>query len=687
MTTRIWGTEQIVNSGRPGAQLNSNTAALADGGFVVVWQDDTTADSAIRAQRFSAAGVKTGAEIAIATPTGSDATFASVTGLANGGFLVSWTEAGTTENSILGAVYNANGVFVRNQNSILSSGLDTGSSAALLDTGSVVAWADPESNNGDILFRIFGASGTGGAILTANSDTTGAQIDPVVAAAPDASKFVVVWGGADVFVRGRVFGPSGAQFAAEFDIAAPGLREDPDPVVAWLNNGEFAVAWHETGNAAFGGNIKVKIFNGQTATVVPLTGDIVVNSVSLDSQQDPQITALPGGGFVVSWEDHSGTGGDPGAAIKLQAFDAAGGKVGNELLVNTTTSGDQLKPSITALSDGRVAVSWTDFSSGNADVRVQVVDPRGGFVTGTTAGEVLYGHDLFSDEIWSFAGNDVVYGLSGDDVLRGGDGFDVISGGIGDDTLLGDADNDTLYGGSGDDELLGGDGNDVLRGGPGADILNGGAGRADMADYLTSKTGVVAIIGGLSLDFTGSESEGDQLIGIERLRGSKFGDQLVGDDGANLIFGEGGGGGIFGNGGNDRLYGGEDLEGVYGGDGDDLIVGGMGRDELSGGAGKDRFVYSNRNDRGDIFVDFTSADDTLEISRTFGGGLVAGALSAGQFQTSADNVASTATVRFIYDTTRSWLWFDIDGTGATPNILVAQLQDGAAFSIDDILII
>ena len=62
--------------------------------------------------------------------------------------------------------------------------------------------------------------------------------------------------------------------------------------------------------------------------------------------------------------------------------------------MNTTTQGPQIDASIDALPDGRVVVSWTDFSATGGDtsgsaIRMQIVDPRDGIVTGTPVGDAL----------------------------------------------------------------------------------------------------------------------------------------------------------------------------------------------------------------------------------------------------------------------------------------------------------
>ncbi|MBC6438765.1 MAG: hypothetical protein GDA52_11725 [Rhodobacteraceae bacterium] len=90
-------------------------------------------------------------------------------------------------------------------------------------------------------------------------------------------------------------------------------------------------------------------------------------------------------------------------------------------------------------------------------------------------------------------------------------------------------------------------GNNVFRGGGGADMIYGRGGR-DMVDYRDSKEGVtVSLVDGTVN--SGGTAEGDVLYSIERVRGSKHADVLIGDVGNNRIRGEGGADTMTGGGG------------------------------------------------------------------------------------------------------------------------------------------
>ena len=251
--------------------------------------------------------------------------------------------------------------------------------------------------------------------------------------------------------------------------------------------------------------------------------------------------------------------------------------------------------------------------------------------SGTTGHDSLIG-TAARDRLTGDAGNDTLSGNAGADLLFGGRGKDALSGGEGNDTLRGGAEGDTLHGGSGEDWLdyrdsgsgvsinlgagtaSGGDaegdslsemehvfgsafadtlignagrnvlvgnagrdhlsgqaGSDKLDGGAGADTLDGGGG-SDWAIYGRSTAGVMIDLGSGSA--VGGYAQGDILIGIEALLGSRFEDVLTGDGRDN------------------HLNGGQGDDSLSGQDGHDRLIGGAGADTMDGGAGIDSLDYA-----------------------------------------------------------------------------------------------
>jgi Ca2+-binding RTX toxin-like protein len=267
------------------------------------------------------------------------------------------------------------------------------------------------------------------------------------------------------------------------------------------------------------------------------------------------------------------------------------------------------------------------------------------YVHGSDFGDVLNGNDDRNyligndgaDTLTGYGGNDVIRGGAGADSLSGGDGvdwlqytgsdagvtvdlnvdpnsglqtasggdaegdqiqgFEYVSGSDFGDVLIGNDDRNYLIGNDGADTIDGGIGNDLIRGGAGADSLSGGDG-VDWLHYTGSDSGVTVDLNvdptsGLQTASDG-DAAGDQIEGFEYVRGSDFGDVLIGNDDRNYLIGNDGADTLTGNGGND------------------VIRGGAGGDVLSGGAGADRFVFDG-GFGGDKITDFDTSQTGEKI--------------------------------------------------------------------------
>jgi len=81
--------------------------------------------------------------------------------------------------------------------------------------------------------------------------------------------------------------------------------------------------------------------------------ELRINTYKQGSQEDLYVTTLSDGGFVVTWESRDQDGSDNG--IYGQRYDAQGSEFG----INTYTASNQENPSVTGLSDGGFVVTWT----------------------------------------------------------------------------------------------------------------------------------------------------------------------------------------------------------------------------------------------------------------------------------------------------------------------------------------
>ena len=101
------GSEFSVNSTFARSQSQADGAQLADGRSIVTWIDaelNTSANRFIKAQFYNSDGTPAGAELTLVSTT---AVNPAVTGLAGGGFVVTWQGSG-----IRAQVFDQNGVAV-----------------------------------------------------------------------------------------------------------------------------------------------------------------------------------------------------------------------------------------------------------------------------------------------------------------------------------------------------------------------------------------------------------------------------------------------------------------------------------------------------------------------------------------------------------------------------------------------
>ena len=209
---------------------------------------------------------------------------------------------------------------------------------------------------------------------------------------------------------------------------------------------------------------------------------------------------------------------------------------------------------------------------GSGDDRLTVTGR--GALDGGSGSDRLTGADA-PDSMDGGPGDDRLDGRDGDDTLGGGADDDLIYGGPGSDSLHGVGDttvtrpgSDRMFGGPGRDHL---DDNDDVPGGIGPDVADGGNGRDIVFSYYArSRNGVRVDLGRPGGD--GAKGEGDSVVRVEELWGSRGDDVLRGTSARNEIEGHDGNDVIDGRGGPDRLRVNEG-DRVSGGDGADTIEG------------------------------------------------------------------------------------------------------------------
>lgn len=507
------GLEFLVNTEVARSQFDPAVTGLAGGGFVITWTDESltlgdASSTSTKAQVYDPAGGKVGAEFLVNTfPTGAQREPA-ITALAGGGFVVTWSDESHTlgdldGTSIKAQLFTATGAKVGVEflvNSQAAGGQFEPTVAALANGGFVVTWRDRSNAFGDvgegITAQVFDAAGVkAGQQFLVNTETANPQVEPSVAGLANGG-FVIAWrdrsealGDLDQGIAAQVFDAAGVKVGQEFLVNTQTANLQVHPTVTGLAGGGFVVAWSDaslTLGDTEGPSIKLQVF---TAAGVKVGTEVLVNTQTAGGQDFPAVTALPDGGFAVAWQDSDPVGDGSGFSIKAQVFDADGVKVGSEFLVNSETANNQSRPTIAGVASDGFVVAWEDYSRSlgapESDIRAQIfsLSPVAGHdITGTQHGDtIVVGVGPMAtgdgpDTVHAAAGADTVEGGAGADQLFGAQGRDLMRGGRGDDLMRGGQGGDFLAGGKGDDRIFGDLGPDTLQGDRGSDNLTGGGG-------------------------------------------------------------------------------------------------------------------------------------------------------------------------------------------------------------------
>ncbi|HEY0043517.1 MAG TPA: hypothetical protein VGB62_03100, partial [Allosphingosinicella sp.] len=599
------GAEFAVNTTTTGSQGGPQVIAFEDGSFFIAFTSTQgisggAAGGDVFGQFFTAAGVKSGAELVINSTTQSGQFNPNLVLLSSGKILVSWVDASktggdTSEYAVRATLLNGDGTVARPEflvNTTTAQHQLGPNATALAGGGFVIVWRDtsedPLSTLGsytpsDIYAQIFDSDGLPvGGEFRVNQDTFAGQQEPIVRADPDGG-FTVSWSSMSLFegdgddsrstlsVKARSYGSAGNAENNEFLVNQIGAGQQSAPSLAYLSSGNILFAWWDFQKAAADGGSIAQISGRLLHRVGEVVnGDSSANLVAGGALDD----VLDGGGGDDSLTGNAGNDvlrGGSGA-------DSLAGGTGDDLYV--IDAGD----TVTELTGEGTDEIRTALGSATDYAQMYTLAPHVENLTGTSAaGQGVYGNAL-DNHIKMGGGNDLV-------VLDAG-GNDRVEAGAGADYLY--------FGGSFTN----------------ADSVDGGAG-----------SDTVGLVGNYSIAF-----DADDLVSVEKLAVYSSGDSaapagytLTTND-LNVAAGQTmtiiaqslqanellAFNGSAETNGSFNVKGGRGADTITGGNGADVIWGNLGADTLRGGAGNDSFVYQSAAESTaaarDLILDFAQGD-------------------------------------------------------------------------------
>jgi hypothetical protein len=244
-------------------------------------------------------------------------------------------------------------------------GPDEPSIAVLPDGGWVLVWraeGSGRSEPGLVLTRFdrHGVPQPPGE-MPVNVRSAGRPLDPVATALADGG-FVVCWraedrNGRSLGIYSRRFHPGGAPRAPTETLIsrATGKGRLSGPLVTALPSGGYVVTWGSENHNGHVLWILQQAYDASGQALAP--ADILVNGRTVGWQFDVSVAPLQDGGWVVAWEAFEKDSNHPG--IFQQRFGPDGSaQFGTEAAVHVDQADWQFEPFVTPLRSGGWVVTW-----------------------------------------------------------------------------------------------------------------------------------------------------------------------------------------------------------------------------------------------------------------------------------------------------------------------------------------
>ena len=329
------------------------------------------------AQRYQPSGTKLGEEFQVNTHTESLQNAPSVSGLADGGFVISWQDGGDHDGYSFGIFaqrYQADGTKVGEEFQVNTHAISSQWSPAvssLNNGGFIITWHGSDPDDGyapDIFAQRYLASGAmDGEEFQVNTYTRDSQYSAAVSGLINGG-FVITWNsrdqdGSEFGIFAQHYQADGTRSGEEFQVNTYTIDRQYQPAVSSLNNGGFIIAWQSRDQNGSG----LGVFAQRYLADGTADGEeFQVNMNTTSSEWAPAVNSLNDGGFVITWQ-----GAEPGGdseGVFARRYQANSTPDGAEFRVNTYTANRQWGPVVSKLENDGFVIAWSSyFQDGDAN--------------------------------------------------------------------------------------------------------------------------------------------------------------------------------------------------------------------------------------------------------------------------------------------------------------------------------
>jgi Ca2+-binding RTX toxin-like protein len=431
---RAVGGETRINSITAGSQSGASVTSLDDGGWIVTWKSTHDGNQPdIYQKRYDSTGQAITDDVRVNLTTVGSQSQQSVTGLSDGGWIVTWRSPNQNSgDDIYQQRFDKDGnpqlrdshgnLADRLVNSETDDNQQLPSVTGLADGGWVVTWQSQNQDGSDagIYQQRYNAAGERVSYeLLVNSTTVNRQCAPSVTALSDGG-WLVTWlsnnQDADLFgIYQQRYSSRGVAVGGEVQVNTTSVGDQLYVSTSGLKDGGWIVTWTSEGQDGSGSGIYQQRFNKDGQKIGPTTP----TGVNLSS-----LKVNEGGHLSIDVGDLSAEALMADGDFTYTLLDDAGGRfeiAGNRLKLKDHVKLDYEQ---TPLHVIKVLVKDAAGATCEKSFTISVTDVQEENLTGNSHSNVVKGGQ-YKDTFNGAEGNDILWGGYGSDALTGGSGKDI----------------------------------------------------------------------------------------------------------------------------------------------------------------------------------------------------------------------------------------------------------------------